>query len=79
MDYIISIIDAWIRQYLSTSPAVEKEDFVQGTKAALVTILEHPKPLKSKFPNNKPLKYCRKQDGFWRLKNDQGTQDQKTI
>jgi protein N-terminal asparagine amidohydrolase len=63
--------DAWIRQYLSTSPAVEKEDFVQGTKAALVTILEHPKPLKSKFPNNKPLKYCRKQDGFWRLKNDQ--------
>lgn len=60
------ILDALIRQYLSTSPSVEKPDFAHGTKAAIKVILEHPDPLTTIF-QNKARKYKRKSDGFWEL------------
>ena len=65
-----SILDAWIRQHLSTSPDVEKEDFAHGTKEALKCILTHPNPLKSKFIGERALRYERKPDGFWELKSN---------
>ena len=63
-------LDAWIRQHLSTSPDVEKEDFAHGTKEALKCILTHPNPLKSKFIGERALRYERKPDGFWELKSN---------
>ena len=47
--------DALVRQYLSTSPEVEKEDFAHTTKQALKCILEHPDPLKSIFKDEKEM------------------------
>lgn len=61
--------DAWIRQHLSTSPEVEKEDFAHTTKESLKCILTHPQPLKTKFIGERPLRYERKPDGFWEVKN----------
>ena len=60
------LADALIRQYLSTSPSVEKPDFAHGTKAAIKVIMQHPEPLKTIF-EDKPRKYKRKSDGFWEL------------
>ncbi|CBY21281.1 unnamed protein product [Oikopleura dioica] len=64
--------DALIRQYLSTSPSVEKPDFAHGTKAAIKIIMEHPDPLKTIF-DEKPRKYKRKTDGFWELLDNSNT------
>lgn len=65
--YLIKpLSDALIRQYLSTSPSVEKPDFAHGTKAAIKVIMQHPEPLKTIF-EDKPRKYKRKSDGFWEL------------
>ena len=67
LKYLINpISDALIRQYLSTSPSVEKPDFAHGTKAAIKVIMQHPEPLKTIF-EDKPRKYKRKSDGFWEL------------
>ena len=65
------ILDALIRQYLSTSPTVEKEDFAHSTKEALKVLITHPEPLKTIFANNQPLRYKRKSDGFWELTTNQ--------
>ena len=66
--------DAWIRQYLSTSPDVEKEDFAHTTKEALKVFLTHSNPLKTKFIGERPLRYERKPDGFWELKTSSSQQ-----
>lgn len=58
--------DALIRQYLSTSPNVEKPDFAHCTKEAIKVIMQHPEPLETFF-QNKVRKYKRKSDGFWEL------------
>ncbi|CAG0901057.1 unnamed protein product [Cyprideis torosa] len=57
--------DDFIRQHLSSSPEVEPPGFATQTRMALKHIQEHPFPLVTVFPDNKPHFYRKDESGSW--------------
>ncbi|XP_022102190.1 protein N-terminal asparagine amidohydrolase-like [Acanthaster planci] len=60
--------DQTIRQYMSTSPAVEPEHFAQQVRAAITFFLSNPSS-EMVFPGGRSHFFKMRQDGHWQLDN----------
>lgn len=69
---IFSAVDMWlqqndesIRQKLSTSPEVEPPHFVLNVRETFKYIQQHPFPLVTVFPDNRPHLFRKDEQGLW--------------
>ncbi|CAK8680166.1 unnamed protein product [Clavelina lepadiformis] len=61
--------DDIIRQYMSTSPEVEPDNFCDHIRATLQFIADNPDPVETVFKDNKPLKYQKKGEAWAQIRS----------